>query len=177
MDINQLQNIIKAVRKSPQCCQAWLEEVNIYLRNMAAALGVALQRMALMLSLDVKTCWSSTHQMLHEYWLPYYCLLILTGHCAGRAIDYRKVINDFVSKNKDLHKYELQDEDWEAIILVAKWLKSFQSATTQMLTTQRPMLSWTHAIFRGLQDSLAESLRTLPDNTPSWLKLGLMRVH
>ena len=144
---------------------------------MAAASGVALQRTALMLSLDMKTRWSSTHQMLREYWFPYYCLLILTGHCAGRAIDYRKVINDFVSKNKDLRKYELQDEDWEAIILVAKWLKSFRSATTQMSTTQRPMLSWTHAIFRGLQDSLAESLRALPDNTPSRLKLGLMRAH
>lgn len=46
-----------------------------------------------------------------------------------------------------------------------------------MSATQRPMLSWTHAIFRGLQDSLAESLRTLPDNTPSRLKLGLMRAH
>ena len=39
------------------------------------------------------------------------------------------------------------------------------------------MLSWTHAIFHGLQDLLADSLQTLPDNTPSWLKLGLMHVH
>lgn len=85
-------------------------------------------------------------------------ILILTGHFAGQAIDYHKVIDDFVSKNKDLHKYKLQDEGWEAIMLVAKWLKSFHSATTQMLATQHPMLSWAHAIFHGLQDSFAESL-------------------
>ena len=111
------------------------------MRNMAAALGVPLQRTALMLSLDVKTCWSSTHQMLHECWFPYCHHLILTGHFSGQAIDYHKVIDDFVSKNKDLRKYELQDEDWEAIMLVAIWLKSFHSATTQMSVTQCPMLS------------------------------------
>jgi hypothetical protein len=71
-------------------------------------------------------------------------------------------LDDFVAKNRDLRKHELQDEDWEAIKLVAHWLKSFRSATTQMSTTKRPMLSWTHAIFRGLQDSLAEDLRSLP---------------
>jgi hypothetical protein len=59
----------------------------------------------------------------------------------GRAIDYRTVLDDFVAKNRELRKYELQDEDWEAIALVAQWLKSFCSATTQMSTTKRPMLS------------------------------------
>jgi hypothetical protein len=46
-----------------------------------------------------------------------------------------------------------------------------------MSATKRSMLSSTHAIFRGLQESLRESLRTLPDNTPPRLKLGLTRAH
>jgi hypothetical protein len=86
-------------------------------------------------------------------------------------------VDDFVAKNRELRKHELQDEDWEAIVLVAQWLKSFWSATTQMSTTKRPMLSWTHAVFHGLQDSLADSLRSLPNNTPASLHQGLLNAH
>lgn len=39
------------------------------------------------------------------------------------------------------------------------------------------MLSSTHAIYHGLQDLLHTSLSTLPENTPSRLKLGLARAH
>ena len=92
-------------------------------------------------------------------------------------MDYRTILDDFVAKNRELRKHELQDEDWEAIALVAQWLKSFQSATTQMSTTKRPMLSSTHAIFRGLQDSLTDSLRSLPNDTPTLLRQALLNVH
>jgi len=92
-------------------------------------------------------------------------------------MDYQTVLDDFVAKNKELRKYELQDEDWEAIGLVAWWLKLFQSATTQMSTTKHLMLSWTHAIFRGLQDSLADSLCVLPKHTPAILRQGLLNAH
>ena len=34
-------------------------------------------------------------------------------------MDYCSVLDDFVAKSRELHKYELQDEDWEAIALVA----------------------------------------------------------
>jgi hypothetical protein len=92
-------------------------------------------------------------------------------------MEYCTVLDDFVAKNRDLHKHKLQDEDWEAIALIAQWLKSFQSATTQILTTKHPMLSWTHAIFHGLQDSLADSLCTLPNNTPTHLHQALLNAH
>jgi hypothetical protein len=95
----------------------------------------------------------------------------------GQALDYRTVLDDFVAKNRELRKYELQDEDWEAVALVAQWLKAFQSATTQMLTTKHLMLSSTHAIFWGLQDSLAELLHSLPNNTPPLLRQALLNVH
>src|SRR5712672_2691750 len=95
----------------------------------------------------------------------------------GRALDFRTVLDDFVAKNRELRKYKLQDEDWEAVALVAQWLKAFRSATTQMSTTKRPMLSSTHAIFWGLQDSLAESLRSLPNNTPPLLRQVLLNAH
>ena len=71
-------------------------------------------------------------------------------------------MDDFVAKDKDLRKFEMHTNDWDAIVLVAQWLKSFRSATTQMATTKRPMLSSTYAIYRGLQESLWESLRNLP---------------
>ena len=89
-------------------------------------------------------------------------------------MDYHSVLDDFIAKNKELCKHELQDEDWEAIALVAHWLKLFRSATTQMSTTKDPMLSWTHAIFCGLQDSLADSLSSLLNNTPAPLHQGLL---
>jgi hypothetical protein len=60
----QLRNIIQAVRSSPQWQEAWLEEANAFLQKAAALLSVVLGHAATMLILDVKTQWSSTHQML-----------------------------------------------------------------------------------------------------------------
>ena len=95
----------------------------------------------------------------------------------GRALDYRTVIDDFVAKNRDLRKFEMHEDDWNAITLVTRWLKSFRSATTQMSATKQSMLSSTHAIFRGLQGSLRQSLRELPNNVPNRLKVGLTNAH
>ncbi|KAG1733435.1 hypothetical protein EDB19DRAFT_1587542, partial [Suillus lakei] len=92
-------------------------------------------------------------------------------------LDYRKVINDFVAKTRDLRHYKLTPEDWSAIQLVSHWLKAFHSATTQMSTTKHSMLSSTQAIFCGLQESLQESLSELPDNTPPRLKNSLIKAH
>jgi hypothetical protein len=52
-----------------------------------------------------------------------------------------------------------------------------QEPVTQMLTTKHPMLSSTHAIFQGLQDSLTESLRSLLYNTPALLCEALLNAH
>ena len=92
-------------------------------------------------------------------------------------MDYCSVLDDFVAKNRELRKHELQDEDWEAIALVAQWLKSFWSATTQMSTMKHPMLSWTHSIFCGKQDSFSESLHLLPNKTPASLHRCLLNAH
>ena len=62
----------------------------------------------------------------------------------GWALDYCEVIDTYVACYCDLHDYELSDDDWKWIALVAGWLKSFHSATTQMLATHHPMLSSTH---------------------------------
>jgi len=96
---------------------------------------------------------------------------------AGRALDYRKVIDDFVAKTRELRQYELTSDDWNAIELVYHWLKAFRSATTQMSTTKKSMLSSTQAIFRGLQESLQNSLRELPNNAPPRLKQALVKAH
>lgn len=95
----------------------------------------------------------------------------------GRAVDHRQIITDFVGKHRDLHPYDLTALDWDSIILVTGWLKSFRSATTLMSTTKRPMLSYTHAVFRGLQEDLRISLKDLPLSTPSVLRNGLLDAH
>jgi hypothetical protein len=60
----QLRNIIRAVCSSPQCQEAWLEEANTFSQKTDTALSVVLGCAVTMLILNVKTQWSSTHQML-----------------------------------------------------------------------------------------------------------------
>jgi hypothetical protein len=95
----------------------------------------------------------------------------------GRALDYRDTIDSFVSRNKDLHALKLSTTDWESIKLVASWLKSFRTATTEMSATKVPMLSTTHAIFRGLQDDIKNILYDLPNSVSPKIKLGLTDAH
>jgi hypothetical protein len=101
----------------------------------------------------------------------------LHPYILGRALDYRDVIDNFVAKNRELRAYELSTADWDAIMLVMRWLKSFRSATTQMSSTKSSMLSTTHAIFRGLQEDIRHSLAKLPDAAPSQLKTSLIKAH
>jgi hypothetical protein len=132
-----------------------------------------------MLILDVKTRWASTHQMLRKLSSSYYLYRFSAYGIrnVGRALDYRETIDSFVSRNKDLHALELSNADWDSIKLVASWLKSFRSATTEMSATKTPMLSTTHAIFRGLQDDIKDILRSLPNSVSPKIKLGLTDAH
>ena len=75
------------------------------------------------------------------------------------------------------HFFTLLAEEWQAIKLVATWLKSFRATTTQMSMTQTPMLSTTHAVFHSLQDELREIIQDLPDSVPPSLKQGLTDAH
>ena len=76
-----------------------------------------------------------------------------------------------------MHHLDLSAADWDAIIMVSSWLESFRSATTLMSTTKRPVLSFTHTMFRGLQEDLRDSIRDLPLSTPSALRNGLIEAH
>lgn len=67
--------------------------------------------------------------------------------------------------------------DWDAIATVADWLYNFRSATSQMSTTSRPMLSSTHSTFRGLERTIKVKLRSLPDDAPAELVEGLAQAH
>ena len=95
----------------------------------------------------------------------------------GRALDFSKEIDAFTGSNRDLRSLELDPAEWEAITLVSNWLKAFRSATTEMSTTKKPMLSTVHAIFRGLEDHVKTILETLPDNAQSQLRDGLVAAH
>jgi len=86
-------------------------------------------------------------------------------------------IDDFVGHNCDLQSLELDEEEWDAIAQVADWLMVFRSAITQMLTLKMPMLSMTHAIFRGLQEHIQEIYCNIPSSTPPKIKAGLLDAH
>ncbi|KAJ6575957.1 hypothetical protein DFH09DRAFT_1311412 [Mycena vulgaris] len=147
--VRKLRKVIRAVRSSPQRRQHWYQ----LLSPKKVIAGVH------MLILDVKTRWSSTHQMM------------------DRAVKYRDSVTKFISENPDLHGDDLTVQDRNAISLVSDWLSNLRSSTSQMSTTSRPMLSSTHAIFRGLQTTLKEKLVALPKESSPELVEGLSKAH
>jgi hypothetical protein len=100
-----------------------------------------------------------------------------TNSTIGRALDYRPAIDAFVGRKRELRDLEISEDEWNSIKMVATWLKSFRSATTQMSATKTPMLSTTHAVFRGLQDDLRTILRDLPSSVSLSIKKGLTDAH
>ncbi|KAJ7640480.1 hypothetical protein DFH06DRAFT_1000691, partial [Mycena polygramma] len=64
--VTKLRQIIRLIRASPQRRQAWVHEVRVSSAFTAGKLG----KVPLMLILDVKTRWSSTHQMLRAHFPP-----------------------------------------------------------------------------------------------------------
>jgi hypothetical protein len=94
----------------------------------------------------------------------------------GRALQHREAINTCIYRHEDLIPYHLTEEDWRAIETVTRWLKSFRSATTQMSATKTPMLSSTHAIFRGLQAEIRDILCEEQGLSPQLIQ-GLSNAH
>ena len=79
----------------------------------------------------------------------------------GCVLLFRTEIDRFVGQpqNRDtLQRYELSDQDWNAIELVTGWLHLFRDATTEMSTTKQSTLSYMHCIFRTLQDHIKSEL-------------------
>lgn len=70
----QLRRIIRAVRSSPQRRQAWFRQVASSIQERNAETD----EIALMLILDVKTRWSSTHEMLRKLSLPWKLVLFIS---------------------------------------------------------------------------------------------------
>lgn len=129
---------------------------------------------AFMLILDVKTRWSSTYQMLREWYVVEICLSHLV--ILGRALQHREAVDTYTYRNQDLIQYRLTDEDWKAVQMVTRWLKSFRSATTQMSATKTPMLSSIHAIFCGLQAEIKDILCKEQGLSPQLIQ-GLSDAH
>ncbi|KAE9385608.1 hypothetical protein BT96DRAFT_766499, partial [Gymnopus androsaceus JB14] len=72
---------------------------------------------------------------------------------------------------------EITWSNWDAIVTVSHWHLNFRSATMQMSTTSKPMLSSTHSTFRGLQCTLKDKLNELPADVSPVLVLGLTDAH
>ncbi|THU97091.1 hypothetical protein K435DRAFT_663239, partial [Dendrothele bispora CBS 962.96] len=92
-------------------------------------------------------------------------------------LQYKAVINSYCARDRELRKFELEESEWTSLKLASDWLKIFRSATTEMSTTKRPMLSKTLATLRGLQDSLRSTLSQLPHSTDPSLRWGLLEAH
>lgn len=90
---------------------------------------------------------------------------------------YKKVIDDFVGRNRDLRRFELSKAEWEAIELVMEWLSAFHDATTQMSLMKTSVLLSAHAVFKGLQDELKRHMKCVPITTPPHLLDGLVKAH
>jgi len=131
----------------------------------------------LMLILDMKTQWSSTHQMMHKFLSYVWQSCSLSIHNTGHTLQFQKEIDNFVGHNHDLRFLELDEEEWDAIAQVVDWLMAFQSATMQMSTSKTPMLSMTHAIFRGLQEHIREIYCDISTSTPPKIKASLLNAH
>jgi hypothetical protein len=95
----------------------------------------------------------------------------------GCALQFHLAIFNYVAKDSELRAHELSKAEWDALTLVTKWLKYFRSATTQMSTTEQPMLSTTHAIFRGLQQHLKQAITELLSTADPALRKGLVDAH
>lgn len=140
--------------------------------------GLGKEKQGRMPILDVRTRWSSMHQMMSK------CLKLgsievsmLKARVTGRALEFKEDIDTFSQRFKDLHASELSERDWNAIKLVTQWLHAFREATTQMSSTTKPMLSTTHAVFRGLQDELRSTISTLPNDVDPQIRTGLINAH
>jgi len=106
-------------------------------------------------------------------------VVLLNLFTIGRALQYKAEINNFITlhANRDLRDLELSEDKWSSIRLVAGWLEKFCDVTTQMSAVCQPMLSHTHAIFRGLQEHLRKSLRNLPSGIDLCIQNGLLAAH
>ncbi|KAF8223679.1 hypothetical protein L208DRAFT_1315686, partial [Tricholoma matsutake] len=107
-----------------------------------------------------------------QSWLSEVCMSL----SEELALQHREAINTYIYRHEDLIQNCLTKQDWRAIKMVTCWLKSFQSATTQMSATKNPMLSSTHAIFRGLQAKIKDILREEQGLSPQLVQ-GLSNAH
>ncbi|KAF5345060.1 hypothetical protein D9758_010453 [Tetrapyrgos nigripes] len=145
----KLRKIVRHVRSSPQRREAWYREIQHVYAELTAEKS---EMKLLMLILDVITRWGSTHQMM------------LTHNpisTIGRAGAFRDAIDSYASQHSDLLDYCLDENDWNNIIKVTGWLKTFRAATVQMSTTKTPMLSSTLEVLRELEDDIKEIIRSL----------------
>ncbi|KAJ7469791.1 hypothetical protein B0H11DRAFT_2196741 [Mycena galericulata] len=108
-----LRRIVKHVRSSPQRRRSWELTVRVALDQLHEELSEA----QLMLILDVRTRWTSTHQMLRAY-LPFQIFLVLgksSQASPGRALHNKDAINRYIRGAPELVDAQLSDSDWDAL--------------------------------------------------------------
>jgi hypothetical protein len=128
----------------------------------------------LMLILDVKTRWSSTHQMLRKSFS--FERVLFTDALVGRALKYKNEISRFLATLFET-ELALDAAEWRSVEIITQWLWMFREATEQMSATKHVTLSMTHSIFHSLQDHLRRALIDMPVEVPFQLRSALISAH
>ncbi|KAJ6583753.1 hypothetical protein B0H10DRAFT_1688795, partial [Mycena sp. CBHHK59/15] len=118
---------------------------------------------------DVATRWNSTAMLLQ------------------RAIELRDALKLLVvmeehnrARGARLRRVQLSTDEWSVLNELSKFRLRNGAACLRLLdpdATKRPVLSFTHTVFRGLQEDLRKSIHELPLSTPSALRNGLIEAH
>lgn len=89
---------------------------------------------------------------------------------------YHHQVNVFAVGLEDPSISILSQDDWKSILVVERWLRIFQAATSQMSSTSSVTLSSVHGIFKALQDHLIFELANLPNTAAPGLGDALRKA-
>ncbi len=83
----------------------------------------------------------------------------------------------FVARIKTTSLTAFSEPEWEAIVLIEKWLRLFREVITRMSRSKSTTLSMVHAVFKTLQYYIQKAFIELPFSGPASLKTGLINAH
>jgi hypothetical protein len=128
--IPKLRKLVVKIRSSPQRRET--------LAFQCRAPGLTSKQ----LIVDVRTRWNSTFLMLE------------------RALELRGPLGDVATLDKDLHAYQITDEEWSMLETVCDLLKMFKRATDCLSGSTYPTLNAAIPVYNYLMDMIEDFMET-----------------